>query len=459
MKLFRSLFLLSLVLISGCSTLNQPTRNVATVETEMEYVTVCDASNQCKKLSRLIMGTDHLVQADWTGNGQPELTEPQAQAVLDEAAKLGINVFDTSPIYVGGVENKLGKWLQSRKQSAAQDGFYYGKQSNPDRKLYALSKGGFYFDLFYSKKLESGSHSDGLKKALVALEIMNATAKPSPDGSIALTNVPPGTYASRLFGPKEQITKRVSEELGHSLSNLNNEITIYLMHRDDSDFVRFKENPRAKTEVSTIMAALSADELQKHFWALGWSNWEPARVNESIALSAKNSKLPHPVFNSAYFSLFEMSNRTIHAGGVQVTHEEMNDSQFEKGILQNSYSPLGGFSIFDKPEPRWENAMKAAKLKHDQGDAYWQNVYPSLFTPANNARYDRVVAFTQKFNKEHGTHYTIDQTINAYALAHKRTDFLTIGPITIEQLRRTVQSLKMARLLTDVDLEYLHSGN
>jgi aryl-alcohol dehydrogenase-like predicted oxidoreductase len=48
---------------------------------------------------------------------------------------------------------------------------------------------------------------------------------------------------------------------------------------------------------------------------------------------------------------------------------------------------------------------------------------------------------------------------NAYALAHKRTDFLVIGPITIEQLRRTVAALKLSKMLTREDLDFLYYGN
>jgi aryl-alcohol dehydrogenase-like predicted oxidoreductase len=66
--------------------------------------------------------------------------------------------------------------------------------------------------------------------------------------------------------------------------------------------------------------------------------------------------------------------------------------------------------------------------------------------------------FTSDFNAKRGTHYTIDQMINAYALSHPRTDFLTVGPITVEQLRRTVASIELARMLTPKDLEYLYSG-
>ena len=134
------------------------------------------------------------------------------------------------------------------------------------------------------------------------------------------------------------------------------------------------------------------------------------------------------------------------------------DSSFQEGIKLMPYSPLGGFSIFDKPEPRWENAKKAAKKKFDDGDPYWQNVFNSVFTEDNRTRYERVVAFTERFNTQNNTDYTVDQMIYAYALAHNRTDFMTVGPVTVEQLRRTVGALTLSRKLTEVDLECLYSG-
>jgi aryl-alcohol dehydrogenase-like predicted oxidoreductase len=232
------------------------------------------------------------------------------------------------------------------------------------------------------------------------------------------------------------------------------------MHRDDGDYMEFKEVSREKTRVRSIMTALSDRELSSKYSLIGWSNWESDRVNESIQLGSSNeSGLIRPSFSSSYFSLFEMSSRSIHAGGVQVTHQEMMDSNFQKGIMQNPYSPLGGFSILDKPEPRWENAKQAAKAKFEAGDAYWQNVYASIFTNHNEARFKRVEEFTRRFNSEHQTDFSIDQMINAYALAHRRTDFLTVGPVNIEQLRRTVGALKLSRMLTEENLEYLYSGH
>ncbi len=451
MKLTALLFLIFANLLFSCSA--PVYRKLSSADdTEMEYVDVCDQHGLCRKFSRLVMGTDHLVQANWSGEGAPEISEEEAQKILDEAAKLGINLFDTSPIYVGGVEYKLGRWIQSRQTSIKDDDFFYNKNSNPDRKIYALSKGGFPFDLFYSKKLERGTHSPELMSVLTKNNLL------IPD-SDQLQNVPPGTYASRLYGSEEQISERVAEEMGHTLTNLNGEVTIYLMHRDDGDYFKFNEVKRKKNSISSIMRALSSQKISSKMGLLGWSNWQTERVNESLKLAAQDETLTRPVLNSPYFSLFEMTSRTIHAGGVQVTHKEMMDPEFEKGIKIMSYSPLGGFSILDKPEPKWENAMKAAKEKYEQGDAYWQNVYPAIFTPANKARFERVVKFTQDFNREHDTTYTIDQMINAYALAHKRANFLAVGPITIEQLHRTVRSLKLAHMLTDKDLEFLYSGN
>ena len=376
----------------------------------MEYVKVCDKKKVCKSFSRLIMGTDHLAQSNWTKEGQSEPSEEQVFEILDEAVKLGINFFDTSPIYVGNVESKIGKWLKLKRQKPS---------PNPDQKLYVLSKGGFPFDLFYLKKLPQGPYSEELTAALKSQSILASGSNVLPDGTTPLTDVPPGTYASRLYGNKKVIQERLSEELGHTVDSLGNDLTIYLMHRDDADFIKFKDLPRMQTPVRDIMEVLGMPDLANKYWMVGWSNWQMDRVNESIQLSFRNSNLPKPALNSAYFSLFEMSSRSIHAGGLQVTHKEMMDPNFEKGILQNPYSPLGGFSILDKDEPKWENAKKVAKAKFDSGDAYWQNVYNSIFTEANRNRYERAVKFTSEFNRAHHTRYTIDQTLNAYALAHK----------------------------------------
>ena len=61
-----------------------------------------------------------------------------------------------------------------------------------------------------------------------------------------------------------------------------------------------------------------------------------------------------------------------------------------------------------------------------------------------------------RFNKQHGTSYTLDQLMNAYVLAHERTDFLTIGPLSVEQLNRTLGALKLSKQLTPEDLKYLY---
>ncbi len=454
---YKIFFLLIVVLFLGCLSTESQIKNISSEEIGMEYIDICDRQGSCKKFSRLIMGTDHLVQSDWIKEGQSQMSEEQIHELLDEAVKLGINIFDTSPIYVGDVENKIGKWMKAREEKIQKDDFYYNKKLNPDRKLYTISKGGFPFDLFYSKKLEYGAHSNELLSQLRTEGILKSD-RLSQNEPLLLDNVPPGTYSSRLFGSKEQIIDRISKELTHTSKNLkNNIITIYLMHRDDNDFIRFKEVSRKQTPVRTIMEALSETKISSQYWMIGWSNWKTERINESINL-ASDPLLPKPVLNSPYFSLFEMSERSIHVGGIQVTHNEMMDSNFQKGIKLMPYSPLGGFSIFDKPEPRWENAKKAAQKKFDNGDWYWQNVFHAIFTEANRTRYERVVIFTENFNKRNNTNYTVDQMVNAYALAHKRTDFLTIGPITIEQLRRTVAALKLSHNLTAADLEYLYSG-
>lgn len=423
----------------------------------MEYVSICNRAGECRRFSRLVMGTDHLAQSQWTGPGQPEPTEAQAFAVLDEAARHGINFFDTAPIYVGGVENLLGRWRRARASRITANDFYIDSRLNPDRQLYVLSKGGFPFDLYWARKLPAGTHSPELIRELERRGLLAPGALAGPDGTTPLLSVVPGTYASRLYGSEAQITARIAEELGHSIDNLR-DVTIYLMHRDDGDAVGFDAVDRPKTDVRTILQALGAAGIGDKFWMLGWSNWRTDRVDESIRLARENRDLLRPVINSPYFSLFEMSGRTIHALGVQVTHREMMDPDFQKGIKIMPYSPLGGFSILDQPEPQWENAKEAARRKFEAGDPYWQNVYPAIFTEANEARWHRVVSFTREFNQRHGTQYTVDQMINAYALAHPRTDMLAVGAITPEQIRRTVGALRLSKRLTVGDLEYLYGG-
>jgi len=427
----------------------------------MEYVEICKKPGDCKNFSRLVMGTDHLRQDGWTADGQPALSETAAFEVLDEAAKWGINFFDTAPIYVGGVENMLGRWRCLRNASILTDAFYYHPNLNPDRRLYILSKGGFPFDLFWAQHLEAGTHSAELKDELVRLGVLalndRETTPPSPLRA-PLKNAPAGTYASRLFGNQSQITQRIAGELVHSTENLMGEIAIYLMHRDDGDAVAFRAVKRVQTPVLSIMRAIGSEQISKQFWTYGWSNWQTQRIEESAQLTAADPNLPKPAISSPYFSLFEMSGLSIHALGVQVTHAEMMDPNFQNGIKIMPYSPIGGFSILDQPEPVWDNAKMAAKSKFEKGDPYWQNVYYAIFTDANEARWNRVLTFTKTFNDTNGTSYTVDQMINAYALAHPRTDLLAIGAITVEQVRRTVNALQLAKELTPQDLNYLYDG-
>jgi aryl-alcohol dehydrogenase-like predicted oxidoreductase len=439
MKKIRALLLIALLLFSNLYFVNfLPAANLS--QSEMEYIEVRNEKNERVKFSRLIMGTDHIAQEDWYGATPRKITEESIHELLDEAVRLGINLFDTSPIYVGDIEYKLGKWMQSYRQK------------NPGKRIYTLSKGGFPFDLYWSKKLPAGENSYCLQEMLKARNMM-------AEGYAALPNAPNGTYASRLFGSKEQIIERISEELGHTLKNLRTYPTVYLMHRDDADFINFEPVKRSQNSVKTIMEALSEKEIRDNYTFLGWSNWKPHRITRSLKLAKKHSDLAKPVFNSPYFSLFEMSERSIHAGGIQVTHEDMMNESFLKGIKLMPYSPLAGVAILDRPEPCWENARKDARRKYGQGDPYWKNVYHAIFTCANEERYNRVVDFTEEFNKKHRTSYTVDQMVNAYALAHKRTDFLVIGPISVEQLRRTVASLKLSKMLSKDDLDYLYYGN
>ena len=409
----------------------------------MEYVNVCgpdkSGANICKCISRLVMGTDHLGNL-WEQWGFPEgqnntpadVRKMAARRMLDYAVDKGINLFDTSPIYVDGIENTLGTWLREKRQS------------NGSLKLYSLTKGGFPFDLG------------------------------------------PGTYDSRLHGSRKEIITNVADELRWSSPNLDGNIDFYLMHRDDIRFVNYEDRTfgdgngqtRVQTPVQTILEALSdntvyhdighlgGSSIRSHYTWIGVSNWTTERINEALQVAKANPGLLKPTINSPYFSLFEMSGSfTIHSGGVEVTHHEMMDPNFQKGILIMPYSPLGGFPIVDKGtavrggEDAWENAKNVAASLDRNHDRYWGNVYEAVFTKENEQRFYRVLRISQQFALD-GRKYSIDQWLNAYVLAHPRTDLLAVGPIKKEHIDRTADAFDLARALRgrpDI-LDWLYSG-
>ncbi len=353
----------------------------------MEYADLCERQTRCIKISRLVMGTDHLGKMDNT----------KTVEVLNEAVRLGINTFDTSPIYSEGIEYRLGDWLKTQNR----------------RDLFTISKGGFPKDLG------------------------------------------PGTYSSRLKGTRDEIAAGVLEEVTVSNRQLNNNITVYLMHRDDADFKDYKKIARPQTSVKTILEALATPDIRSKFLMLGVSNWDTARVNESQAVGRENPNLPIPVLSSPYFSLLEMGSVTIHSGGVQVKHDDMINPSYEPGVKIMPYSPLGGFSIIRRT---WTEAKRDALERKMNGDRYWGQAYDAIFHDANAKRFERALKFTDKYNSLHKTHYSVDQMLNAYVLAHKRTDYLAIGPRDVEQLRRTVMALQLSKTLTEADLTYLYQN-
>ncbi|MBF0547296.1 MAG: aldo/keto reductase [Candidatus Riflebacteria bacterium] len=379
-----SFYLLVVLLFSVTTSLVQASGQMPV----MDYIDVGEKANQSLRISKLIMGTDHL----------GKIPNEKTIEVLNEAVKLGINTFDTAPIYTDSIEVRFGNWLKSLNRSD----------------LHVITKGGFPRDLG------------------------------------------PGTYFGRLKGTKEQITANVFEEIQRSKANYNNKIAIYLMHRDDMEYRDYKKVERPLTPVKTILEGLSDPLLRKNYTMLGVSNWETGRINESQKVAAENPNLVRPVVNSPYFSLLEMGSGTIHSGGVQVKHEDMMNPDFQKGVKLMTYSPLGGFSIFSKG---WETAKKNALELKNKNDRYWGHVYDAIFTEANEKRFMRAIEFTKNFNEKHKTNYTLDQIAMAYVIAHPRTDFVIIGPRSVEQIRRTVQALEVAKLLTKEDLDYLYTGS
>lgn len=379
----RKVLLTCLILLSAPLAVGGP---VTAAPPAMTYLEVGDKP-AALKLSRLILGTDHL--------GKVPIA--QTHAVLNEAVRLGINAFDTAPIYTDDIELKLGAWLKTQKR----------------RDLYVITKGGF----------------------------------PEDKG--------PGTYESRLKGDRQAITAHVLEEAKGSRSRFDAPLSIYLMHRDDGDYLNYERVARPQTPVSTILEALSDPTLRQNYQMIGVSNWQTPRVDESQRIARSRPELMRPVCNSPYFSLFEMGPVTIHSGGVQVTHADMMNRRFQPGVRLMTYSPLGGFSVV---RPGWEAAKAKALALQESHDRYWGHVHDALFHPANAQRYANAVAFTKRFNAAHHTTYTLDQVLDAYVLAHPRTDFMIIGPRTVPDLRRTVEAMELAKHLTPADLAFLHDG-
>lgn len=353
----------------------------------MEYIDVGDTPDQVRRMSKLIMGTDHL----------GKVPNEQTVEVLNEAVRLGINTFDTAPIYAESIEVRFGAWIRAQNRSD----------------LHVITKGGFPRDLG------------------------------------------PGTYYSRLRGTHEQMVANVFEQLRWSRKNYDDNIAIYLMHRDDDEFHDYGQTVRPRTPARSILAALSDPWLKRSYAMIGVSNWETARVKETQRAAAEHPELMRPVCNSPYFSLLEMGPVTIHSGGVQVTHADMMNPEFQKGVKLMTYSPLGGFSILSKG---WEQAKQNALALKNARDRYWGNVHDAIFHEANEKRFHRAQKFTADFNTRHGTNFTLDQMFNAYVIAHPRTDFVIIGPRTVEQLRRTVQALELAKMLTPEDLDFLYNN-
>lgn len=374
--------------LAACGTGARRSVPAAAARPPMEYTELCERPGSCLKISRLVMGTDHLGKMD----------NARTIEVLEEAVKFGINAFDTSPIYAANIEERLGNWLRERNGAG----------------LYTISKGGFPRDLG------------------------------------------PGTYTSRLKGTKEEIAGNVREEIYTSDRQLNHNIAIYLMHRDDADFENYALVERPRTPVRVILEALASPEIRSKYKLLGVSNWETPRINESLSEAERDPSLPRPVLSSPYFSLLEMSTVTTHSGGVQVKHGEMTDPAFQRGIKIMTYSPLGGFSIVRRG---WEAARREALELKKGGDRYWGHAYDAIFHEANKKRFNRALRFTEKFNAANGTRYTVDQVLNAYVLAHERADLLAIGPRDIGQLRQTVEALRLSKKLTPADLDYLYGND
>ena len=163
-----------------------------------------------------------------------------------------------------------------------------------------------------------------------------------------------------------------------------------------------------------------------------------------------------PMIFSPYFSLMEMLGGYSYPGTIQVTHNDMN---LEKDVYLPKlkvmpYSSLGGYGkLCTKWD--WEKAKEDASKETE----YLRGFHDAIFHKDNEQRLDRAKSVARKIVADKGISCEPDQILNAYVLAHSRVDHMIIGALSEAQLNRSVESLKIAKILQNNDLlDYLYSG-
>lgn len=317
-------------------------------------------------------------------------TNKNCSAILNAAVEYGVNTFDLAPSHLSN--DKVREWMLTFRK----------KDPETFGKLVFVVKGGFP------------------------------------------TEEKQGQYKSQLVGSAEEIARNVQKSLELTLAFYElPKADIFMLHRDDEDYVYNSVVKREKTPVKTIFEATK--QLSQFYSICSVSNWEDERALEFASLMGKDK----PLVCSSYFSLWERSGKPWH-GELSYKHEDLMNPSYLPGCTILPYSPLGGFfgsriSIAGVEEiEKW--------CDEDGPDAVTQ----LLMTGRNKLKYARLKDYTEKLNDERMTSFSTLQMTIAYCLAHPRVTSGFTCVDSVEQLENNIRGYILSKSVPLADLDFLN---
>ena len=149
-----------------------------------------------------------------------------------------------------------------------------------------------------------------------------------------------------------------------------------------------------------------------------------------------------------------MNKATINIGTPIVTHYDMMNVNYQMGIKIITYNPTGWYKIF---ELGWEKAEQLALQLKNDNVRYRNTIYDAIFTQTNKDRYYRLLEFTQNFNRQNNSNYTIMQMLYAWILKHPRVDALSIQAHNVEELEQINAALELTKQITVQDINNIYN--
>ncbi len=318
--------------------------------------------------------------------------------ILNTAVEYGVTTFDLAPSYL--THDRVKEWLISLRQN------------DPDtfRRLVFIIKGGF------------------------------------PE------ETKPGQYVSKLGGKSWKIAENLQEELEKALAFYElPKADLFVLHRDDEDYLCNKIILRPKTPVKNIFEALQNPVVRPLYTDFGVSNWEDSRVLELQTFRKLSGKSSDKLCVSPYFSLWERG-APAWTGEYQTLHSSFAEAKYLPGCVNLTYAPLGGWFGSQICITSFDTAHKSAYAEGGDDRAS----IDAIFTPENRKRYERLRELTERLNRERCTSYTLAQIALAYSFAHPRVDGCFLAVQSVEELESDIQGYMLAKSLTKDDLSYLH---